>query len=97
MPRQSNTLRPGGFSSTWKFGKKRMGWSFKWVSSSETDFNFDYHVSFTPEELAKKEAFYHFKVQDPRNSEHAGVTVFYKNPTGSDFTPIQLLRVASTC
>ena len=35
--------------------KKRMGWSFKWVSSGDTDFNFDYHVSFTPEEMAKKQ------------------------------------------
>jgi predicted dithiol-disulfide oxidoreductase (DUF899 family) len=38
--------------------EKRMGWSFKWVSSLETDFNFDYHVSFRPEELAKEAAFY---------------------------------------
>ncbi len=59
--------------------KKRMGWSFKWVSSSETDFNFDYHVSFRPEELAKKEAFYNFTVQDPGESEREGVSVFYKD------------------
>src|ERR1700736_6705977 len=32
--------------------KKRMGWGFKWVSSGNTDFNFDLHVSFTPEEMA---------------------------------------------
>ncbi len=31
--------------------KKRMGWSFKWVSSFQNDFNYDYHVSFTPEEI----------------------------------------------
>jgi predicted dithiol-disulfide oxidoreductase (DUF899 family) len=30
--------------------QKRMGWRFKWVSSYGTDFNFDYHVSFTEEE-----------------------------------------------
>ena len=30
--------------------RKRMGWSFKWVSSCGNDFNRDYHVSFTPEE-----------------------------------------------
>jgi predicted dithiol-disulfide oxidoreductase (DUF899 family) len=34
--------------------QKRMGWDFKWVSSYDTDFNFDYHVSFTQEELARK-------------------------------------------
>ncbi len=33
--------------------KKRMGWRFKWVSSNENDFNYDYHVSFTKEEMAK--------------------------------------------
>jgi predicted dithiol-disulfide oxidoreductase (DUF899 family) len=32
--------------------EKRMGWTFKWVSSFETDFNYDYHVSFTPEEMS---------------------------------------------
>jgi len=65
--------------------KKRMGWGFKWVSSSETDFNFDYRVSFGPEELAKKEAFYNFTVQDPGVSEREGVSVFYKDPAGSVF------------
>lgn len=34
--------------------KKRMGWNFKWVSSYDNDFNFDYHVSFTPKELSEK-------------------------------------------
>ena len=36
--------------------KKRLGWNFKWISSFDTDFNFDYFVSFTPEELAKKKS-----------------------------------------
>jgi len=64
---------------------KRMGWSFKWVSSFETDFNFDYHVSFTPEQLAKKEALYNFEIQDPHGSEQQGVSVFYKDAAGSVF------------
>jgi predicted dithiol-disulfide oxidoreductase (DUF899 family) len=33
--------------------KKRMGWRFKWVSSYGSDFNLDYHVSFTKDEMAK--------------------------------------------
>jgi predicted dithiol-disulfide oxidoreductase (DUF899 family) len=65
--------------------KKRMGWSFKWVSSVETDFNFDFRVSFTPEEVEKKKAFYNFKLQDPSASEREGVTVFYKDPSGQIF------------
>src|SRR5229473_6552927 len=39
--------------------QKRMGWSFEWVSSFGTDFNTDYHVSFTPERLARGGALYH--------------------------------------
>jgi predicted dithiol-disulfide oxidoreductase (DUF899 family) len=65
--------------------KKRMGWSFKWVSSADTDFNSDYHVSFTPEELAREAAFYNFTVQDPGVSEREGVSVFYKDATGGVF------------
>ena len=65
--------------------KKRLGWNFKWISSFDTDFNFDYFVSFTPEELAKKKAFYNFISQDPRISEREGVSVFYKDQSGKIF------------
>jgi len=64
--------------------KKRMGWTFKWVSSFDSDFNFDFHVSFTPEQLARKEVFYNFKIHDDvGSSEREGVSVFYKDPIGS--------------
>ena len=65
--------------------RKRMGWSFKWVSSSGADFNFDYHVSFTPEEMAQKEALYNFTMQNPDCPEREGVSVFCKDPAGSVF------------
>jgi predicted dithiol-disulfide oxidoreductase (DUF899 family) len=65
--------------------EKRMGWDFKWVSSHNTDFNFDYDVSFTPEEVAKKKAFYNFISQDPLSAEREGVSVFYKDPAGNVF------------
>jgi len=52
--------------------RKRMGWSFKWVSSGKSDFNRDFHVSFTPEELAKKEAFFNYEVQDPGPADREG-------------------------
>jgi predicted dithiol-disulfide oxidoreductase (DUF899 family) len=65
--------------------QKRMGWSFKWVSSSENDFNFDYHVSFTPEELAKKEPLYNFKTLNPGLSEREGASVFFKDEKGGVF------------
>jgi predicted dithiol-disulfide oxidoreductase (DUF899 family) len=65
--------------------EKRMGWDFKWVSSYDTDFNFDYHVSFRPEELDRKEAFYNYDLQDMNSSEREGVSVFYKDPAGRVF------------
>jgi predicted dithiol-disulfide oxidoreductase (DUF899 family) len=65
--------------------EKRMGWNFKWVSSSETDFNFDYRVSFTAEELANKEAVYNYGTQNPGHTEREGVSVFYKDPNGGLF------------
>ena len=64
---------------------RRMGWNFKWCSSFETDFNFDCHVSFTAQELAAKQALYNYTTQDPRNSEHEGISVFYKDSTGAVF------------
>ncbi len=65
--------------------EKRMGWTFKWVSSYDTDFNYDYHVSFIPEEVAKEKAFYNFTTQNPHDSEREGASVFYKDPTGGVF------------
>jgi predicted dithiol-disulfide oxidoreductase (DUF899 family) len=65
--------------------EKRMGWNFKWLSSSGSDFNFKYHVSFTPAEVAKKEAFFNFAIQDPHDTEQQGVSVFYKDASGSVF------------
>jgi predicted dithiol-disulfide oxidoreductase (DUF899 family) len=62
-----------------------MGWNFKWFSSFGTAFNFDYGVSFTPDELAKKEAFYNFTTQDPRRPEREGISVFYKDAEGRMF------------
>ncbi|MBI5698126.1 MAG: DUF899 domain-containing protein, partial [Thaumarchaeota archaeon] len=65
--------------------KKRMGWNFEWFSSNQTDFNFDYHVSFTKNEVKSKKAFYNLKIQDPLDSEREGVSVFYKDSSGRIF------------
>jgi predicted dithiol-disulfide oxidoreductase (DUF899 family) len=65
--------------------ENRMGWDFKWVSSYGSDFNFDYDVSFTPEELDKKETFYNYNLQDTGAPEQEGVSVFYKDPAGRVF------------
>ncbi len=65
--------------------EKRMGWTFKWVSSYNTDFNYDYHVSFTPEEVAKGKAFYNYTTGNPFDGEREGASVFYKDPSGGVF------------
>ena len=62
--------------------KQRMGWTFKWVSSAHTDFNRDYHVSFTEDELAAG-VNYNFRdnTQFPVR-EAPGISVFAKDATG---------------
>jgi predicted dithiol-disulfide oxidoreductase (DUF899 family) len=59
--------------------RKRMGWRFRLVSAYGSDFNYDYHVSFTPEEVASKMAYYNFEARDVGTEELPGLSVFYKN------------------
>jgi predicted dithiol-disulfide oxidoreductase (DUF899 family) len=67
--------------------KTRMGWKFPWVSSASSDFNFDYHVSFSPEDLGKDKVFYNFTSIPPEdaNDELPGLSAFYKNEKGEIF------------
>lgn len=65
--------------------KNRMRWDFKWVSSDGSDFNFDFGVSFTSDELARKKAFFNYVMQDPGVPEREGVSVFYRNKAGRVF------------
>ncbi len=63
--------------------KKRMGWRLKWVSSYESDFNYDYHVSFT--KGAKGEVYYNYETQKFQSEEMSGRSVFYKDENGGIF------------
>lgn len=65
--------------------KKRMGWQFDFVSSAGSDFNFDYRVSFTPEEIASGKAEYNYTSIDNTMEELPGYSVFYKNDKGEIF------------
>jgi predicted dithiol-disulfide oxidoreductase (DUF899 family) len=65
--------------------KRRMGWKFKWVSSFGNDFNFDYHVSASPQEKASGEAFYNYELTTFPSEERPGASVFYKNAAGDVF------------
>ena len=65
--------------------KKRMGWRFNWVSSNGTDFNYDYHASFTPEEVATGKVEYNFDLVEFPSAEAPGISVFYKDKNGGVF------------
>lgn len=65
--------------------KKRMGWKFEWVSAFGSDFNFDYHVSFTPEERASGQVEYNYTSTPPFSEEGPGLSVFAKDAAGTVF------------
>jgi predicted dithiol-disulfide oxidoreductase (DUF899 family) len=58
--------------------KKRMGWKFHWVSSFESDFNFDYQVSFTPEDKEKGQVEYNYSQTKYFSEEGPGLSAFAK-------------------
>ena len=63
--------------------KKRMGWSFRWVSSFQNDFNYDYGVSFTPEQMRSGKPVYNYTKPEPGVTDREGVSVFYKDARGT--------------
>jgi len=65
--------------------KKRMGWKFHWVSSFGSDFNYDYHVSFTPGHLAQGKVNHNFTLEQFPGEEAPGISVFYKDDDGNLF------------
>lgn len=66
--------------------KERMGWTFNWVSSFENDFNTDFGVTFTEDEMNNSsQAFYNFKTAGFPVSEAPGASVLYKNESGEIF------------
>ncbi len=65
--------------------KKRVGWRFNWVSSFANDFNRDFHVSFTKQELAKGKVDYNFSMTEFPGEEAPGISVFYKDKNGVVF------------
>jgi predicted dithiol-disulfide oxidoreductase (DUF899 family) len=61
--------------------RSRMGWKFCWVSSYKSEFNYDFHVSFRPEEVAAGKTIYNFREEriGPETFTLSGHSVFYKN------------------
>lgn len=58
--------------------KQRMGWKFRWLSSSSTDFNYDFHVSFRPEDVAANSVDYNYQKMAFPHSEAPGLSVFLR-------------------
>ena len=65
--------------------KKRMGWTFPWVSSYGNDFNYDFHVSFTPEEVKTGKIHYNYELSDFAEEEMPGLSVLAKDTFGTVF------------
>jgi predicted dithiol-disulfide oxidoreductase (DUF899 family) len=63
--------------------ERRMGWSFKWLSSLGGDFNFDFGVSVTPEEMGKGQVTYNYASRKPFSPEMPGLSVFYRDDDGA--------------
>jgi predicted dithiol-disulfide oxidoreductase (DUF899 family) len=61
--------------------RKRMGWKAKWVSSYGSDFNYDFHVSFTPEQLAQGKVYYNYDMVEGFD-ELPGLSVFARTASG---------------
>lgn len=65
--------------------RQRMGWRFPWLSSYGSDFNYDYRVSFTEEEVATGKIDYNYGSPTFVGQEMSGLSVFYKNEIGEVF------------
>jgi predicted dithiol-disulfide oxidoreductase (DUF899 family) len=65
--------------------KWRMGWRFRWVSSHGNDFNYDYHVSFSKDDLATGKVYYNYRMIDAGIDELPGLSVFVKDENGEVF------------
>lgn len=65
--------------------RKRMNWKFPWVSAFGSDFNFDYHVSFTKEALASGKVMYNYRETDAADAhdELPGLSAFFKDEDGA--------------
>lgn len=63
--------------------KRRMGWTANWVSAHGTDFNRDFHVSFTPEEIAAGQVSYNFALTETPVEEREGLSVFSRDAAGT--------------
>lgn len=65
--------------------RKRMGWTFDWYSSAGSDFNYDFAVSFTPEQIEAGHVSYNFGTSGFGIEDAPGISVFYRDGAGNIF------------
>jgi predicted dithiol-disulfide oxidoreductase (DUF899 family) len=65
--------------------RKRMDWRFKFASSFGSDFNYDYYVSFTKDDLAKGKVYYNYQMTEDGFDELPGISIFFKDANGEIF------------
>ncbi len=65
--------------------RERMGWTFKWLSSFDNDFNRDFHVTFTEEEQSRGTTNYNYEVKPYPVNEAPGISVFFRDEAGNIF------------
>lgn len=63
--------------------KQRLGWTFPWVSSEGSDFNFDFGVSFKPEDIAAGRAIYNYGTVIKQSQDMHGTSIFVKGDDGA--------------
>lgn len=65
--------------------RQRMGWRARWVSAHDSDFNYDFNVSFTSEQLASGKIDYNYAKSGIQSEDLSGFSVFYRNDEGDIF------------
>ena len=65
--------------------RARMGWRFRWVSSDDGDFNYDFQASFRPEARASGQVFYNYAEGPAVASDREGISVFCRDRAGTVF------------
>lgn len=65
--------------------RRRMGWKFKWVSSGRSAFNYDFNVSFSPQDVRSGRVFYNYEKSDMPMEDREGASAFYREKSGAVF------------
>jgi len=63
--------------------RQRMGWSFPWYSSASSTFNYDFGVSFTPEQVDARNAAYNYREGGWLGPEMPGLSAFARDDDGN--------------